>query len=400
MKGPAMRTYTVCAATFVAAALLGACSDGSEGLGNPPARVVSPSSPGGNGANGTADNGGSAVPVGGNASNGSGTSPTPAANGAPGTSPSPGREGVNGSLPIAGTGTMGGPSAPSAGTGDMPGTGAGDPVGGEAPPVTDGGLKQGPFKVLVLSSTLEFAHDSIPTCNDLLNALGQASAPERAKIAGLAPDTTWTVDQMVRDPAAANYFSEITAENLAQYDVVFSNNPTGPVFTNAPDGANKKAVFQTWFENGGGWAGQHSATDFENNSRWTWWDDKVAGGWFVDHDNDNTPGTVTWQTQFANHPILNGLQSPWNTSEEWYIMNRNIEAVPGFNILAKVTVSNSSKPNGSQPRPAIWVTENDKGGRAFYTIQGHNRRTYGEDQFRQLILRGILWSAHRLPGGN
>jgi type 1 glutamine amidotransferase len=205
---------------------------------------------------------------------------------------------------------------------------------------------------------------------------------------------------MGADPAAPNYFAEITAENLARYDVLFSNNPTGPVFTNAPDGANKKLVFQTWFENGGGWAGQHSATDFENNSRWTWWDDHVAGGWFTDHDNDGTPGTVSWQTQFASHPILAGLPSPWNTSDEWYIMNRNIEAVPGFNILAKVTVSNSSKPNGAQPRPAIWTTENAKGGRGFYTIRGHSQRVYTEDEFRQLMLRGILWAAHRLPGGN
>jgi len=78
----------------------------------------------------------------------------------------------------------------------------------------------------------------------------------------------------------------------------------------------------------------------------------------------------------------------------------NIEAVPGFNILAKVTVSNSSKPNGAQPRPAIWTTENDKGGRGFYTIRGHNQKVYAEDEFRQLMLRGILWAAHRLPGGN
>jgi len=265
-------------------------------------------------------------------------------------------EGAGAPLPIAGMDAMGGPSTPTAGTGEMPASGdsAGNPTGAPA-----GGLKQGPFKVLVLSTTLEFHHDSIPQCNQLLSDLGQASAPERAKISGLAPDTTWTVDQMGADPAAANYFSEITAENLATYDVVYSNNPTGPVFTNAPDGANKKLVFQTWFENGGGWAGQHSATDFENNSRWTWWDDHVAGGWFTDHDNDNTPGTVSWQTQFVEHPILKGLPSPWNTSDEWYIMNRNIEAVPGFNILAKVTVSNSSKPNGAQPRPAIWTTENE-----------------------------------------
>jgi len=387
-----MRTHPVCAATVVAAALLGACSDGSAGLGNPGPSAGPLNSSSGNNAGGTVDNSGSTAPTGGSDSSGSGTSPAA------------GMEGMSGTLPLAGTGPMGGSSTPTGGTGDVPATtGASpeNPVGGENPgPTTDGGLKQGPFRVLVLSTTLEFPHDSIPACNQLLNDLGQASAPERAKISGLAPDATWTVDQMVRDPAAPNYFAEITPENLARYDVLYSNNPTGPVFTNAPDGANKKAIFQTWFENGGGWAGQHSATDFENNSRWTWWDDHVAGGWFVDHDNDGTPGTVSWQTQFAEHPILKGLPSPWNTGDEWYIMNRNVEAVPGFNVLAKVTVSSSSKPNGSQPRPAIWTTENANGGRGFYTIQGHAQKVYAEDQFRQLMLRGILWAAHRLPGGN
>jgi len=400
MKGPAMRTYTVCAATVVAAALLGACSDGSAGLGTLEPSAA-PSSSSANSADGTVNNGSGTAPSGSSDSSGSG--PTPSA-GTDGTTPSSAmEEGVSGPLPIAGM-DPGGGSPVIGDTGDMPaaGDGAENPAVGSTPgPVTDGGLKQGPFKILVLSTTLEYAHDSIGVCNQLLNDLGLASAPERAKISGLAPDVTWTVDQMVRDPAAANYFSEITAENLAKYDVLYSNNPTGPVFTNAPDGANKKIVFQTWFENGGGWAGQHSASDFENNSRWTWWDDHVAGAWFSTHDDDvNTPGTVSWQTRFADHPILKGLPSPWNTGDEWYIMNRDVEAVPGFNVLAKVTVSNSSKPNGTQPRPAIWTTENANGGRAFYTIRGHSQKVYAEDEFRQLMLRGILWAAHRLPGGN
>ena len=156
----------------------------------------------------------------------------------------------------------------------------------------------------------------------------------------------------------------------------YSNNPTGAVFTNAPSGAQKKQIFVDYWNNGGAWAGQHSATDFENNNKWTWFNDNIDGGWFVDHDNPLTPGTVITQTDQVNHPIMKGLPSPWSTSDEWYIMNRNIEAVPGFRILAKVTVTNSSK--GTTPRPAVWVTENEnaKGGRAFYTIKGHSQSNY------------------------
>jgi len=260
------------------------------------------------------------------------------------------------------------------------------------------GMRSGPFKILMMASTLEFAHDSIPTCTTMLQDLGKATAPERAKITGLAADSTWTVDAMGTVVTAANYFSEVTAANLTNYEMFYSNNPTGPVFTNAPMGAQKKQIFQDYFTNGGAWAGQHSASDFENNSRWTWFDDNVVGGWFVSHDDDNTPGTVVWQPDFVNHPIVKGLTSPWSTTDEWYVMNRNIESVAGFKILGKVTVSNSSM--GTTPRPAVWITENPKGGRGFYTIRGHNKKVYAEAEFRELMLRGILWSVHRLPGGN
>jgi len=373
MKGSVMRTYTVCAAV-VAATLLGACSDGSAGVGTSAPSASSPST--------TSDN--AAAPNTGNNTGGSD-------NGS--TTKTPEINETNTNVPIVGN-SKGGSDA----TGEeMPDPGAG---GGSPDGKKDDGLKQGPFKVLVLSTTLEFPHDSIAVGSQMLNDLGQASAPERANISGLAPDATWTVDQMIRVPGDPNYFSEITAETLATYDVVYSNNPTGPVFTNAPDSANKKAIFQTWFESGGAWAGHHSATDFEKDNRWTWFTENVAGGWFIDHDDDNTPGTVSTQPQFAEHPIVKGLASPWNTTDEWYLMNRNIEGVTGFNILAKVTVSNSPLPNGTQARPAIWTTENEGGGRAFYTIKGHNRSVFAEPQFRQLMLRGILWSAHRLPGGN
>jgi type 1 glutamine amidotransferase len=263
-------------------------------------------------------------------------------------------------------------------------------------------LRQGPFKIIVLSTALDFPHDSIATCFKMLQDLGKATAPERARIPGLAADSTWTVDQIGADPKVPNYFSEVTADNVRNYELFYSNNPTGPVFSAAPNGAQKKQIFVDYWNNGGSWAGQHSATDFEKPgaTNWTWFHDNIDGAYFVDHDDDSTPGTVNWQPDYVNHPLLRGLANPWNASDEWYVMNRNVEAVPGFKVIAKVTVSNSSK--GTTPRPAVWIRENanGKGGRAFYTIRGHNRMVYAEPQFRDLMLRGILWSVHRLPGGD
>jgi hypothetical protein len=72
----------------------------------------------------------------------------------------------------------------------------------------------------------------------------------------------------------------------------------------------------------------------------------------------------------------------------------------GLRVLAKVSVS--ALPKGTTPRPAVWIRENTngKGGRSFCTIKGHSQNAYAEPQFRELMLRGILWSVHRLPGGS
>jgi len=332
------------------------------------------------------------------ASGDAGSTETGGTTGSAGTTGAAGTAGGGATTGVAGAGGSAGSAvAGRGGTSAAGTTGAGGSAGTGG---STGTLRTGPFKILMLTSTLEFKHDSIPTCLTMLQDLGKATAPERAKIAGLAADTTWTIDQISPDTTKSTYFSEVSADNLKNYEMFYSNNPTGPVFTNAPSGAQKKQIFVDYWNNGGGWAGQHSASDFENNNKWTWFQDNIDGGWFVDHDNPLTPGTVNTQTDQVNHPIMKGLPTPWSTSDEWYIMNRNIEAVPGFKILAKVTVTNSSK--GTTPRPAVWVTENAnaKGGRAFYTIKGHSQSNYSESQFRDLMLRGILWSVHRLPGGN
>jgi type 1 glutamine amidotransferase len=282
-------------------------------------------------------------------------------------------------------------------TAGMTGTGGGAGAG------TGGavGIRSGPFKIIVLSTTLEFRHDSIPTCMQMLKDLGQATAPERATIANLDPTSTWTVDHIGDGVVDTNNnLDEVSSDNLKNYELFYSDNPTGKVFTQAPMASTKMAAFQEYWNNGGSWAGNHSATDFQNSDSWDWWQNNINGGWFTEHDGDGTPGTINWEAQYAQHPILKGLKTPWDCTDEWYVENRDIGAVPGFQVLAKVTVSNSTLT--TMPRPAIWITENANmmGGRSFYTIRGHNQLRYAEPEFRQLMLRGILWAVHRLPGGN
>jgi type 1 glutamine amidotransferase len=260
------------------------------------------------------------------------------------------------------------------------------------------GLRRGAFRILVLSTTLEYRESAIPTGLQMLTDLGSTSDADLESI-GAPAGSQWTVDAPDADLSkGAGYYTDalsaFTSDNLKNYELVFSNNPSGAVFTNSPNGTAAKAAFESFMMNGGAWAGQHLATDFENSGKWPWFQDQIDGGFFVQQDGDGSPGVVTWEPNALTHPILRGLSSPWNVTDEWLIMNRDIEAVPGFQVLAKVTVLGSQIDRN--PRPAIWIHELAGGGRAFYTIRGDNKTVYAEPAFRKLILQGILWAVHRL----
>ncbi|HLZ07115.1 MAG TPA: ThuA domain-containing protein, partial [Chloroflexota bacterium] len=298
--------------------------------------------------------------------------------------------GSSASTGMGGNVTSGGGGGGAGGAGGMM-TGAGGAGGMPMPDAGTGG-KTGRFRILVLSTTLEFHHDSIPAGLQMLKDLGNLPDSEFTKI-GASPGG-WDVDSAGADPASPTYFSEFTDANLAKYEMVYSDNPTGQVFTLAPNSAMHEMAFQNFMANGGAWAGQHSATDFENQSKFTWFQTNVDGAWFTQHDNDGTNGTIQWESTQAQHPILKGIPSPWNATDEWYKMSKDISAVPGFTVLGKVTVPNSTvDPNA---RPAVWIRDPPTGGRSFYTIRGHNIRVYAEPAFRQLMFQGILWATHRL----
>lgn len=393
-----MRTFTFFAATLGLAALIGACSDGTGLI------------PGATGAGGgdTSSSGSSSTPI-------AGTSAIPSAGSAPvgGTGSTEG-----GSGPVAGSsnptaGTSSGGSGTTGGTGTTEG---GSSSGGSGGTGNTTDPYSGPFKILVLTTTLDFYHDSVPICSLMLGIEGAydfiqngqhitganlrqevevtenrgkqlpnlGQTPDAMMPAGTKPGSQWTAVLAKHD------LSDFTDDNLKQYAMVFSCNPTGTVFSNNPNVKDDKnihmAALQKFVENGGAWGGVHSATDFEKANGFPWFTNTLVGGYFDHHDGDGTSGTVQVNAMFKDNPVMKGVPATWSTQDEWYYMNRDIGAQPGFNILARL----------GDNRPVIWTKEVGKG-RSFYTIRGHNRDRFDkEPAYRQLVLNGILWATHRL----
>jgi type 1 glutamine amidotransferase len=198
--------------------------------------------------------------------------------------------------------------------------------------------------------------------------------------------------------------SQFTPENLKNYQMVFFVSPTGTDFSSG--GNNGKvgmAAIQAFIEGGGAYGGVHGASDFEDTDGWPWYYNTMMGAFFTLHNNDGTPGSVVTQPMYLTHPVMRGLASPLSTQDEWYFMNRQISAQPGFQILATLSgVPPVAGESAADLRPIVWIKQFPVAsnpaleGRMFYTCRGHATARYGEPDFRQLVHQGILWAAHRL----
>jgi type 1 glutamine amidotransferase len=352
-----MRRYSgpLCAALGLSA-VVAACSDGSEQwLAKTRAASTGNS---GSDAGAIAGSTGEMPPPGG----GSGATPTAGS----AATPTAG----SGSEPTGGT-SVGGSTAETGGAAPVAGSGSGGsgPMGGSGG--SGGGVASGPFKVLIMSTALEWEHDSIGECQKMVRELGAAETANG-----------WTADVETDD------LPHFVAGGLRDYGLIFSCSPTGRVFSGNPDVKDKPAAmkaFQDFIETDGkAFAGVHSASDFEVTNGFPWFTNVLMGASFASHTT--SAGSVVADAQNAAHPVLAGLAGSYSTNDEWYKMNRDPGSQPGFKILQRLA---------SDSRPLTWVKDVGAG-RMFYTVRGHAKSVFAEAPFRAVVKNGILWTTKRV----
>jgi type 1 glutamine amidotransferase len=120
----------------------------------------------------------------------------------------------------------------------------------------------------------------------------------------------------------------------------------------------------------------------------------------------------TWTADFKtlpDHPICRGVK-PFSIHDEWYFHLRFPNGMKGVTpILAAVPpASTMDRPDGPHSgNPAVrqavkngetqtvaWAFERPDGGRGFGFTGAHYHKNYGNDNFRKVVLNGILWIAH------
>lgn len=162
--------------------------------------------------------------------------------------------------------------------------------------------------------------------------------------------------------------------------VVYAPNGSNILFDGPHRDAAKKLL-----DAGAGLAAVHWATGAQGDEFGRLWL-AYLGGWFHT-DFSKLEHVEKHLTQVdPAHPICRGWQE-CDLFDEYYF---NLRFAPDARPL--VTVEFEGKPN-----VVAWTFErpDSKGGRSFGFDGGHYHKNFGDDRFRQLVVNGILWTAHR-----
>ncbi len=118
---------------------------------------------------------------------------------------------------------------------------------------------------------------------------------------------------------------------------------------------------------------------------------------------------------FPEHPITRGVKA-FGLRDEWYFHMRFRDGMKGVtpiltDIPPESTMNRGDGPHSGNPavREAVknrepqhmaWAAERANGGRGFGFTGGHFHKSWGNDQFRKVVLNAILWIAHAdVPAG-
>ncbi len=183
---------------------------------------------------------------------------------------------------------------------------------------------------------------------------------------------------------------DMTAENLAKYDVLMLNyKETKPTDETRWTDANKDALLGA-VKGGKGLVVYHFASSaFAKPTNWEEYERLIAGGWRTQGFHGPKHEFTVKKTD-ESHPVSEGLPSSFDHAiDELYA---NSKMIPG-NVVLATAYCDPAKPKGTgKDEPVIWVNTYGKG-RVYNNALGHDTTAVANPAFQAWMTRGIEWAA-------
>src|SRR5687767_11954071 len=148
-------------------------------------------------------------------------------------------------------------------------------------------------RVLMVTTTAGFRHDSIATARSALASIGSTTGEFRV--------------------TATEDLSLLTTSGLTGYEVLFFALTSGEL----PLTTDQKAAILSFVANGGGFLGAHSATD----TLYDWPEyGEMLGAYFREHPWTQQAAVVA---EDGSHPAMTGVDARFTINEEFYTFQEN-----------------------------------------------------------------------------
>ena len=222
-----------------------------------------------------------------------------------------------------------------------------------------------PKKILVVTVTKGYKHQSIPVLEKVIEDLGKSSK-------------SFTVEYARTDEDLA---VKMTAKSLQSYDGVVFASTTGDL--PLPD----KEAFLNWIKAGNAFIGIHSATDtFHNYTPFI----EMIGGEFSAHGPQLKVSLIS---EDRKHAATKHLDKTTDIFDEIYVF-KNFQK-----DKVQILLSLDKNPNKNDKEnfekagfyPISWCRKYGKG-RVFYTALGHREDVLESETFKKHLLGGIQWT--------
>lgn len=227
-------------------------------------------------------------------------------------------------------------------------------------------------RVLMVTDTDGFRHDTIPLAEQTVKMLGDRNADAHS-------GGGWDVDYARTD---ADVRAMITPASLPQYDLVLFGSTTGEL----PITDAGKAAFMQWLRGGKGFVGVHSATD--TLYKWPEYGHMI-GGYFNGHPWHQE---IVVRVEDPHFPATQGLGSSFKIRDEIYQFKdwtRQDKRVLLSVDPASIDLSKGARPDHDYA--LAWARREGRG-RVFYTALGHEQAVWNDPRFQQHLLGGIRWA--------
>lgn len=214
-------------------------------------------------------------------------------------------------------------------------------------------------RVLMVTATASFRHDSIETARQVMSSLAATSGEFSV--------------------TSTEQLATIDAATLSGYDVLFFALTTGEL----PLTDEQKTAIVSFVAAGGGFLGVHSASD----TLYDWPEyGRLVGAYFREHPWTQQ-GTVIVEDQ--SHPATIGLGDRFSLLEEFYTFRDNPR--PSVQVLLRL---DSASVGSTGDYPLAWAQSYGRG-RTYYNALGHFASTWNDARFQRQLAGAIRWAGSR-----